>query len=331
MTNEEKAAVLLLSLGEERAANVMKNLRPSEIRRIGKHMTRITDIQADMLKTVAKEFCGIAREKGESILVGDDASRKIVQKALGEKEAQDILADLESGRMTHNPILEKLRDFDPKMLMDFTRTEHPQTIALILAHLKPEQAAEVMENFSMEMQQEIARRMATLQSVPNEFIEEIANTLEKEIVVGKIADQKIGGIKTIAEILNRMNRSNETAVMSGLEEADPELATQIRALMFTFDDVLKLDDRSLQELLREISSEDLAKALKVVDEGLRDKFYRNMSKRGAEMLKEELEMMPPVRLSEVEASQRNILETVKRLEAEGRIFMLRGSDEDAFV
>ncbi len=331
MTNEEKAAVLLLSLGEEKAAEVMKNLRPSEIRRIGKHMSRITDIEADTLKNVAKEFCVIAREKGESILVGDDASRKIVQKALGDKEAQDILADLESGRMTHNPILEKLRDFDPKMIMDFTRMEHPQTIALILAHLKPEQSAEVLENFSVEMQREIARRMATLQSVPNEFIEEISKTLEKEIVVGKIADQKIGGIKTIAEILNCMNRSSEMAVMNGLEEADPELATQIRALMFTFDDVLKLDDRSLQELLREISSEDLAKALKVVDDGMRQKFYRNMSKRGAEMLKEELEMMPPVRLSEVETSQRNVLETVKKLEAEGRIFMLRGSDEDAFV
>jgi flagellar motor switch protein FliG len=331
MNDEEKAAVLLLSLEEEAAASVMKNLRPAEIRRVGKFMSRITDIPGDVLKTVVKEFCGIAKEKGGSILVGDDVSRKIVQKALGEKEAHDLLADLESGRVGHNPILEKLRDFDPKMLMDFTKTEHPQTIALILAHLKPEQAAEVMENFSVEMQREISRRLATLQSVPNEFLEEVAKTLEKEIVVGKMTDQKIGGIKTIAEILNRMNRSNETAIMSGLEEMDPELATQIRALMFTFDDVLKLDDRSLQELLREISSEDLARALKVVDEGMREKFYRNMSRRGAEMLKEELEMMPPVRLSEVETSQRNILETVKKLEGEGRIFMMRGGDEDAFV
>lgn len=331
MNDEEKAAVLLLSLEEETAASVMKNLRPAEIRRVGKHMSRITDIPGDVLKTVIKEFCGIAKEKGGSILVGDDASRKIVEKALGEKAAQDLLADLESGRVGHNPILEKLRDFDPKMLMDFTKTEHPQTIALILAHLKPEQAAEVMENFSVEMQREISKRMATLQSVPHEFLEEVAKTLEKEIVVGKMADQKIGGIKTIAEILNRMNRSNETAIMSGLEEMDPELATQIRALMFTFDDVLKLDDRSLQELLREISSDDLARALKVVDEGLREKFFRNMSRRGAEMLKEELEMMPPVRLSEVETSQRNILETVKKLEGEGRIFMMRGGDEDAFV
>jgi flagellar motor switch protein FliG len=331
MINEEKAAIMLLSLDEDLAANVMKNLRPSEIRRIGKYMNRITTIPSETIDAVAKEFLTMAREKGGSLAVKDNATKTIVTKALGEKDAEEILTDVAGTKSGDNPITEKLRDIDPKILMDFTRTEHPQTIALILAHLSPEQAAVMLEDFSAPMQTEIAKRMATLKSVPQEFLEDIAETLEKEIVTGNIMDQQLGGVKVMSEILNRMNRNTESSILAALDDEDAELASQLRGLMFTFEDVLKLDDKSLQELLREITTEDLAKSLKLVDESARDKIFKNMSKRGAEMLKEDIELMPPIRLSEVEAAQREILDVTKRLESEGKILILRGAEEDTFI
>jgi len=331
MISEEKAAVMLLSLDEDLAAEVIKNLRPSEIRRIGKYMNRISIIPSETMSAVAKEFIIMAKEMGGSLSVRDDITMNIVTKALGEKSAEEILSEVGSSQSGDNPIIEKLRDIDPKILMEFTKTEHPQTIAFILAHLGSEQAAVMLEGFSSAMQLEITKRMATLKSVPHEFLEEVARTLEKELVTGNVDDQQIGGIKVMSEILNRMSRSNENAILTSLEDEDAELAAQLKSLMFTFEDVLKLDDKSLQELLREISSEELAKALKLVDESSREKVYRNMSKRGAEMLKEDIEMMPPIRLSEVETSQRTILDVTKRLENEGRIMILRGNEEDSFV
>lgn len=330
MTNEEKAAILLLSLDEDLAANVMKNLRPSEIRRLGKQMNRVTNIPAETISSVAKEFCTLAKEQGGMISVRDGAPKNLVIKALGEKDAQTMFNEVEN-TASDNPIIEKLHDIDPKVMAEFTRTEHPQTIALIMVHLKPEKAAQVLEHFSPAIQYEITKRMATLKSVPREFIEEVAKTLEKELIIGGSNDQQLGGVELIADILNRMNRSTENAIMNSLEDSDPELASQIRNFMFNFEDVMKLDDKSLQELMKDVSSEDLSKALKLVDETMREKIFKNMSKRGAEMLREEISLMPPIRLSEVEASQRKIVEITKKLEAEGRIVILRGDEKDGFV
>ncbi len=331
MTNEEKAAVMLLALHEDVAAEVMRNLRPSEIKRLSKQMGRISNVTVETVTSVTKEFCTLAKEHWEGITVNGDTSRNLVMKALGEVQAEEILSDISNIRNADNPIIEKLRDVDPKILADFTKGEHPQTIALILVHLRPEHAAQMLEHFAPPLQCEITKRMALLKSVPHEFIEEIANTLEKEIISSATSDTEMGGARIIGEILNRMNRVSENAIMAAMEESDPELAVQIRNFMFNFDDILKLDDKSIQELLREVSSEDMIRALKLVDESMREKIYRNMSKRAAEMMREELEMMPPIRLSEVEASQRKIVEITKRLEAEGRIVILRGPEEDAFV
>lgn len=330
MTGEEKAAILLLSLDEDLAASVMKNLRPAEIRKLGKQMSRVTSIPSETLNSVAREFCTMAKERGGMISVRDGAPKDLVVMALGEKDAQTILTDVENTAID-NPIIDRLHDIDPKVMADFTRTEHPQTIALILVHLKPEKAAQVLEHFSPEIQYEISKRMATLKSVPREFIEEIAKTLEKELIIGNTVDQQLGGAELMADILNRMNRSTENAIMTSLEDSEPELAAQIRNFMFSFDDVLELDDKSLQELMKDVSSEDLARALKMVDETMREKIFKNMSKRGAEMLREEITLMPPIRISEVETSQRKIVEVTKKLEAEGRIVILRGDEKDGFV
>ena len=331
MLDEEKAAILLLTLEEELAAEVMKNLRPADIKRLGKQMSRISNVSADTVNAVAGEFCAMAKEQWHGLTVSTDTSRNIVKKALGAGNNEQMLSDIVNDRDSENPILEKLRDVDPKMLAEFTKTEHPQTIALIMAHLLPQQAAGMLECFTPALQCEITKRMATLNGVPFEFIEEVANTLEKEITSNATSDKKLGGARFIGEILNKMGRSSETAIISALDEVEPEIASAVRNFMFSFDDVLKLDDKSIQELLREVSSEDLSRALKLVDESLRDKIYHNMSKRAAEMLKEEIQMMPPIRLSEVETSQRKIVETTKRLEDEGKIVIQRGGAEDAFV
>ncbi len=330
MTGEEKAAILLLSLEENLAAEVMKNLRPSEIRRLGKQMSRISNITSETATSVAREFCTMAKEIGGTISVREGMSKDLMVKALGEKDAETLMGDVDQYAMD-NPIIDKLHDIDPKVMAEFTRTEHPQTIALILVHLKPEKAAEVLEHFSPAIQYEITKRMATLKSVPREFIEEMAKTLEKELIIGNTSDTQLGGAQVIADILNRMNRSTENAIMTTLEDSDPELASEIRNFMFSFEDVLRLDDKSLQELMKDVSAEDLAKSLKLVDEAQRERIFKNMSKRGAEMLREEIELMPPIRISEVEASQRKIVEVTKKLETEGRIVILRGDEKDGFV
>ena len=331
MNSEEKAAVLLLSLDEDLAAKVIKNLRPEEAEIIGKHMSRISSISMDEVNVIAKEFCELARTKGGILAIADDSKKNIFLKGLGEEKAQGILTMIKEEGKGSSSSLRKIKELDPQILTDFTRNEHPQTIALILSQLEPDQAALVLESHSVEMQCEIAKRMATLKSVPSEFIEEIAKTLEKEIAVGRVSSMQAGGVSMMAEVLNRLNRSSENTIMQALDEALPGIAAEIRSKMFTFDDVLQLDDRSMQELLREVSSEDLARSLKVVDEDLREKIFRNMSKRGAEMLKEDIELMPPTRLSDIEKSQMLIIEATKRLEAEGKIFLMREEGGDKLI
>jgi flagellar motor switch protein FliG len=333
--NEEKVAILLLSLDEELAGKVMKNFSPSEIERIGKQMSQLNSVSLEDVNNVAKEFCTLAREKGGVLPVHGDTLRKLIIKAAGEEKAHDILASIARtvGNETpyDNPLIQKLQEIDPQILIDFTRAEHPQTIALILSYVGTEQAVGILEGLSPEMQSDIVKRMSTLKSVPHEFVEDIAKTLEKEIIVGGVSDLQPGGVAMVAEILNRMNRNNENTIMKSLDDTIPEIAAEIRKKMFTFEDILKLDDKSIRELLREVTTEDLARALKIVDDEMRGVIFRNMSKRGAEMLKEDIEMMPPIRLSEIEKSQRIILDATRKLEAEGKIVLMRGEGGDQFV
>jgi len=223
----------------------------------------------------------------------------------------------------------KLRDVDPRILAEFTKNEHPQTIALIMAHLLPEQAAEILERYSPTLQCEVIKRTATLQGVPDEFIEEVAKALEKEIPQNASSNRKLGGARFIAEILNKMGHTRESSIISALEESDPGIASEVRNSMVSFDDFLKLDDKNMQALLRKISPGDLSPALTAVDEKMREKIYRNMSKRAAKKLKENIRMTSPLRFSEAEVKQRKILETLKKLEKIGKIVIRRGGEKDA--
>jgi len=333
MTKEEKAAVLLLSLDEEVAADVMRNLAPDEIRRIGRSMTGLNGVANEDVGSIAREFCSLAREKGNRIMsVQGSAVKNIVLKALGETKGKELLKTIEDGgSLIENPIIENLRNTDTRILIDFTKMEHPQTTALILAHLRPEQTSEIMEQFSPDKQEDIARRIATLGSVPREFMEDMARTLESGMVAERDSGEQIGGAKMLAEILNRMSQANENRILESIEKTNADLAGDIRNLMFTFDDIFKLDDRSVRMLLEEVDREILACALKIIDSEMREKIFKNMSKRAGDMLREDIEVMPPKRLSEVEKNQKTIIETARRLEAEEKITIAVGNEDDMFV
>jgi len=333
MTNEEKATVILLSLNEEVTADVMKNFGPDEMRRIGKRMKNLTGISDADIEHAAKEFCDLARKKGNRIIsVQDNVIESIIIKTLGEHKGKEFIRSIEDENFSSESlIIEKLRNTDPKRLMEFIKLEHPQTTALILAHLKPEQTAQILENLPIDRQKDIMGRIMTLGSVPRDFMEEMTKTLESEMTLESVKEEQVGGAHMIADILNRMNQASEKAILESLEETDSNMANEIKNLMFTFDDIFKLDDIGMRILLEEISREDLARALKIVDDEIKAKVFKNISRRAAEMLKEDMDDMPPVRVSDVEKSQRVIIETAKRLESEDKIVFSGGAEEDAFV
>ena len=334
MTNKEKAAILLLSLEEEQAAEVMKNFSSSEIKHVGRCMSLLSEISDKDIECAAGDFCTLAKQKGKRIVsVDDNAIKNIIKKALGDDKAKDVLSMIEEEnfRAPDNSVIEKLRDIDPRVLLDFTKTEHPQTIALMLAILRPEQAAEILENLSPDRRNEIVNRMITLKGVSYEFIEEMARTLDSELNFEETNEQQVGGVSMMAEILNNMNRSSENEILDSVEEVNSDLASEIRNLMFTFDDILKLSDKDIRELIKEINKEDLIRSLKVAEQEMKDKIFGNMSSRAAEMLTEDIELMPPIRLSEVEEAQKKIIETAKRLESEGKITIARDNEKDEFV
>ncbi len=333
MTNEEKAALVLLSLGEETAASIMKNLGTDEIRRVGKCMHNMKGASHEDIERVAKEFNAIVMGEGLSILsVQGNYVENVMVKALGEARGKEISKTIEGKSYLGGPIIDKLRSADPRVVADFTKTEHPQTVALILSYLRPEQVAEILEILPPERQKNIIKRIATLGSVPREFLEDMTKTLEAEMIGGSgDSEEHAGGVQVIAEVLNRMSRSGEQEILESLESTDPELATEIKNRMFTFDDLFKLDDRSMRMLLEEVDREDLPRALKVFDDETKEKVFSNLSKRAAEMLREDIAIMPPVRLSDVEKSQRAIIEIAKRLEAEDKIKLSGSGGKDEFV
>ncbi len=332
MTGEEKAAIILLTLKEELAAEVLKNFDQVEVMRIGKAMTRIKKVTPDELREVARDFCEMAGESTGFVPINRETLKSMLLKVMDERTANELVTKLIDSGADDNPILDKLRFIDPKVLIDFTKNEHPQTIALILAHLKPEVTARILEGYSEAMQVDIVKRMANLSGVSPEIVEELATTLERDVFSLSTGAKELGGSRAVADILNSLSRGVQQSIISQLEDSEPALAAEVRDFMFNFEDVLRLDDKSLQEIIKETASADLAKALKLADDSQRERIFKNMSKRAAEILREEIQLMPPTRLSEVEACQRTITDTARALEEKGVVVIQRaGNEKDAFV
>jgi flagellar motor switch protein FliG len=312
-TGAQKAAILMLSFGEEISAEIFKNMNEFEIKRIGSAMSRLYAI----LQQNKKFFYG-----------GSDFTKKVVGNAFKSGDADEIIESLALGSSAN---LDSLELIDPRTLATFIRNEHPQTIALILAHLDPKKCGETLKLMPEGIHTEILLRIANLDAVAPEIIDEIDDVLRTEIqAMGSISHQKIGGVEPIAEMLNLIDKATEEQILDNIEERDPELAEQIRQLMFVFDDLAKIDDRGIQEIVKAVSNDKWKIALKTASESVKDLVFRNMSERAATMLREDMEAMSAVKLADVEAAQFEVVQIARKLEEEGKIVIAQGG-ESAYV
>jgi len=324
-----KSAILLLTLGEHEAAEVMKHLDPREVQKVSTAMSVLKNLSRDTIKEVFEEFHEIAAEK---TIFGMDANayiRKMLVKALGEDKAAGLLDRIMQGDDTSG--IEALKWMDTAAIAEMIGGEHPQIIATILVHLEPEQASAILNLMTERTRNDVLLRIAVLDSVQPAALRELNNVLTSLLSGEGVAKKHIkGGVRTTAEILNFIGSVQENSVIETVRGYDPDLAQKIIDEMFVFEDIIGIDDRGIQLILREIQSESLIVALKGSSEELREKVFKNMSQRAAEMLREDLEAKGPVRVSEVETEQKEILKIVRRLSDEGQI-SLGGKGEEAYV
>ena len=324
LTGEQKEAILLRAIGEEAAAQVLKLLDPKEIKKLGTFMNGTAQISREQEEAVISDFKD-ASASGEVQFQGKEYIKNILIKALGPEKAARIL---ESMTRKNYPGLEALRWVDVKTIAKMIKIEHPQTVAVILAHLESEQAGQVLAALPEAMRGDVALRLATMEEVQPDVLEELSQSLQEVLLASKgLGGQSLGGAEVMADILTRMDKTSEGGIMAKIAEKSQPLADSIRALMFVFDDLVKVDDRGLQELLKEISKDDLPLALRGANPEVKERIFKNMSSRAAEMLRDDMEAKGPVRVADVEKAQQNILKVCRKLEEEGRIVIAGAGEE----
>lgn len=319
MTGPMKAAMALLALGEEASALILKNLSTEEIKELSLQMAAIQGVKKETSDELLQEFTSMFQVEGGIHVAGDEFIRNLLPSVMKGEQAREVISQIDEER-SKLPF-KHLRDIDAKLLAGFIKGEHPQTIAIIVSHLPHQKASQVLSYLPEQLQYEIVKRIATLESVPPDLIQEVDEVLEKELATVGKRGQQIGGVSVVAEILNHSDRRTGDSIMQFLEESDAELADKVRKLMFVFDDLIHVNDQGIRELLKEVRNEELTMALKTASEELKTKIFKNLSQRAAQMLQEDMSMMGPARLSEVEAAQQNILNVARRLEKEGKLMM----------
>jgi flagellar motor switch protein FliG len=326
LTGPQKAAIFLMLMGDDFASEVYKYLDDDDIKRIGVEMAKIDFIPTEVAKRILEEANIEAKDLLSNInLSPDEFLKRSLIEAYGEKGKQ-LYEEIK--KEVGPDSFKKLKKLDPKTIANFLASEHPQTIAIILVHLEPELSGQVLQLLPEMIRSEVLLRIALLDKVDPEIVKEISDALEEELKsVGGALGKKMGGPEKAAEILSHAGRELEDELLTEIEDENAALAEEIRKYLFTFEDFLKVDDFAIQTILREISTDDLKLALKGAPPELREKFFRNMSKRAADLIKEELEMMGPVRIAEVEKAQMNIIRVAKKLEQEGKIVLTRGEEE----
>jgi len=325
-TGTERAAILLLTLGEQEAAQVLKHMGAKEVQRVGTAMAQLSRVSREEVATVLNEFSA-GMDSQTSVGVGvDEFLRNVLVSALGEDKAGSVIDRINIGRSSKG--LEALKWMDPRAVSELIRQEHPQIIAIVLAYLDPDQAAEILQQLPGGIRAEVVMRIASLDGVQPSALSELDDVMEKQFA-GKGAGKTsvLGGAKAAANIVNFLDPSQEAPLMEAINTADQALGARIQDLVFVFDNLMDLDDRSMQELLRQVPSDKLLLALKGTADELKQKIFKNMSQRAAEMLKDDLEARGPVRLSEVEAAQKEILATARKL-AEAGTIALAGKGEE---
>jgi len=322
MTGPKKAAILLLALGEDAAADVMKNLEEAEIQQVGYYMSRFTDVSPEELDIVLEEFYrnSVMADEGVNISSSPDFVKNALTKALGADRAKELSENLGAGEEEAG--LEALRYAEPIMIANYIRTEHPQTIALILSYLKnAEQSSAVLRELPESLQADILYRMAVIESIPPGVISEMNEVLTEEMKTAGSMATSVGGVEPVAEILNSVDKATETRILSSIEETNPDLAEQIRELMFTFEDMALIDAKQMQLVMKDVDQADMVLALKTASDAVKELIFGSMSSRAAEMVREDLENLGPAKLSDVEASQQKIIKVVKKLEEAGTIII----------
>ncbi len=319
----------MMSIGEECAAELLKHMGPKEVQKIGIAMASLERVTRGDIDEVLKEFSEIIQDQTALGIGADDYVRNVLRSALGEEKAAGLIDRILIGRNSKG--LEALKWLDPRAIAEMIRHEHPQIVAVVLSHLDPDQAAETLTYLPERMQSDIILRIATLDGIQPAALQELDEILESQLSGKTTAkSSRIGGVQTAANILNFMEASRESAIMDSVKQVDEDLSERIQELMFVFANLVDVDDRGIQRLLREVNTETLVLALKGADEELRDKIFKNMSKRAAEMLREDLEAKGPVRVSDVEAAQKEILAVARRLAENGEI-ILAGKGGEAMI
>ena len=330
-TGPEKAAIFLMSLGEDAAAKVLENLGEREIQSIGNYISALSDVDNKAMDDVRSEFHDVLKSGAGGIgLGGIEFLKATLMKALDPVTAAYILNNISTPIDELGGGLETVRMLDPKIISNFVQNEHPQTAAIILAHLEPAVASTVVKELPEDMRTEIVYRLAKLEKVAPSVIKELDQALQNELQSSTaVSGRKMGGVENAAKIMGSLEKSAENFILSELDESDPDLAEEIRNLRFTFEDIATIDDQGLQLILKEIKQEDLVIALKTASDNLKEKIFTNMSERASLMLKEDAEALGPKKLSEVEASQVKVIAVCKKLEAEGKI--QTGGIEEEYV
>ncbi|MBQ7497293.1 MAG: flagellar motor switch protein FliG [Selenomonas sp.] len=330
LSNQEKAAILFIALGPEYSAKLFQHMDDEEIERITLEIANHKQVSAEQKAEVISEFYQMAMARDYISSGGLEYAQNVLEKALGADKAMDIINRLTTSLQVRP--FDFLRKTDPSQLMNFIQNEHPQTIALIMAYLDPDQASTILGSLPPESQADVARRIAVMDRTSPDIVREVERVLERKLSALVTQDfTTAGGIKAVVEVLNRVDRTTEKSIIETLEVDNPELAEDIKRLMFVFEDIVQLDDRSLQMVLREVDTKDLSLALKGTQAEVADKVYRNMSKRAADMLREEIEFMGPVKIRDVEEAQQKVVNVIRALEDKGEIVISRGQGDEMIV
>jgi flagellar motor switch protein FliG len=330
LTGPQKAAAALLALGEEASALILKNLETNEVKQLGLQISSMNGVRQETSEELLQEFSSQFRFDDRVHVTGDQFIRKLLPAVLVKEQAADVLSMIEQEKQTIP--FKHVREVDPKLLANFIKNEHPQTISIILVHLGHDKASQVIGYLPEALQFEIVNRIATLETVPPDLIREVDEVLEQELVsLGDASSMAMGGVPVVAEILNQCDRRTGDNILQYLEESDTDLAEKVRKLMFVFEDLGGVNDQGIRELLKEVRNEELSLALKTGSEILKEKVFKNLSQRAAQMLQEDISMMGPARLSEVEAAQQNILNIARRLEKEGKLILAGKDGGDTLV
>lgn len=330
LSGKEKAAILVISLGPDVAAQVYKHLSEEEIERLTLQISQVRKVDSTLKEEIITQFHQLALAQDYITQGGIGYAKTVLEKAVGKDEAMQIINRLTSTLQVRP--FDFARKADPGQILNFIQNEHPQTIALILSYLDSSQAGQILSELPQEMQADIAKRIALMDRTSPEVINEVEQILERKLSATVTQDfTQAGGVEAVVEVLNGVDRSTERTILDALEIQDPELAEEIKKRMFVFEDIVTLDNRAIQRVIREVQNEDLLLALRASSEEVKEVMFKNMSQRMAENFKEEMEFMGPVRLRDVEEAQSRIVGTIRRLEEAGELVIARGGGDDVIV